>query len=46
MVESRVVEQAEASERQRFDLHQREPGLLLLRVGSGTQSRTVKIMKQ
>ncbi|GAB3642265.1 hypothetical protein GCM10027423_29010 [Spirosoma arcticum] len=46
LVESRLVEQAGAVERQRFDVSQSGSGLLLLRVSSGTQSRTVKIMKQ
>ncbi len=46
LVESRSVEQAGAVERQRFNVHQQGPGLLLLRVSSGTQTKTVKIMKQ
>jgi hypothetical protein len=46
LVESRLVEQAGAVEQQRFDVSQPGSGLLLLRVSSGTQSRTVKIVKQ
>ena len=46
LVESRSVAQAGAAERQRFDLHGQGTGLLLLRVSSGSQAKTVKIMKQ
>ena len=46
LVESRSVGQAGVAERQRFDLNGQGPGLLLLRVSSGSQIKTVKIMKQ
>lgn len=46
LVESRTVEQAGSAERQRFALPTSGPGLLLLRVSSGTRSQTVKIIKQ
>ncbi|GAB3639994.1 T9SS type A sorting domain-containing protein [Spirosoma arcticum] len=46
LVESRFVKQAGAAEQQIFDVAQQGPGLLLLRVGSGTQIQTVKILKQ
>lgn len=46
VIENRLVEQAGATEQQRFDLHRQEPGLLLLRVSSGIQTKTVKVVKQ
>ena len=46
LVESRTVEQAGSVERQRFTLPASGPGLLLLRVSSGTRSQTVKIIRQ
>ena len=46
VVESRSIEQAGGVERQRFELPGAGPALLLLRVSSGTQSQTVKILKQ
>jgi hypothetical protein len=44
LLEQRVVEQPQESERQRFELSR--PGLLLLRASSGSQRETVKILKQ
>jgi hypothetical protein len=46
LVESRVLELTEDTNCQQFDLRKQRVGLLLLRVSSGTQSRTVKIVKQ
>jgi hypothetical protein len=46
LVESRAIGQAEAETHQQFDLRQQRAGLLLLRVRSGTQTQTVKIVKQ
>ncbi|GAB3639995.1 Ig domain-containing protein [Spirosoma arcticum] len=46
LVESRSVEQAGVVEQQRFELPQQGPGVLLLRATSGTQTKTVKILKQ
>ena len=46
LVESRFVERAGATEQQIFDVAQQGPGVLLLRAISGTQTKTVKILKQ
>jgi hypothetical protein len=46
LVESRFVERSGAAEQQIFDVAQQGPGLLLLRAISGTQAKTVKILKQ
>ena len=46
IVESRSVEQAGEVEHQRFALPSPGPGLLLLRASSGSQSQTVKILRQ
>ncbi|WP_080240576.1 T9SS type A sorting domain-containing protein [Spirosoma rigui] len=46
LVENRSIGQAEGATYQQFDLRQQRAGLLLLRVRSGTQNQTVKIVKQ
>lgn len=46
LVKSRVVELTEDTDGQQFDLRKQRVGLLLLRFSSGTQSRTVIIVKQ
>ena len=46
LLENRFVDQAGSSEEQTFDVGQQAPGLLLLRTTTGTQTRTVKIIKR
>lgn len=46
IVETRQVGSAGATEQQRFRVAREQPGLLLLRVSSGLQSATIKVLKQ
>ena len=46
VLENRLIERAERGDEQVFELQRSGPGLLLLRASSGTQSKTVKIIRQ